>query len=273
MISANENKGGSAFHLLALTQGKWGERIAANINQNPPSHWVVHTWKASRVLPPVIDYPEDFLPQSFPQASLILALGDTPGLAQLIPDVVQMCGAKAVIAPIDHNASLPPGLTQQLVQWLEPLGIEIIFPKPFCSLTESTYNQDPIKKSYDNDVIREFARAFGKPTFSLEVDGGNISQVEVVRDSACGCARDVMEKLPGTHMDEAIERAGMLHHHFPCLAEMNQDSDYHDTLMHVSGHILLDAIKDQIDESLTATAYLRPHGRIEELEIEKQGRM
>jgi len=271
MISGNENKGGSAFHLIALTQDKWGERIAANITQNAPSHWVVHTWKAARVLPPVIDYPEDFLPQSFHQASLILALGDTSGLAQLIPDVVQMSGAKAVIAPIDHNASLPQGLTKQLVQWLDPLGVEIIFPKPFCSLTESTYNQKPIKKSYDNDIIQEFARAFGKPTFSIEVDGGNISQVEVIRDTACGCARDVAEKLPGTHTDKAIERTGMLHHHFPCLAETNQDSDYHDALLNVSGHILQDAIKDQIDEQLNPTTDLRPY--VEKIEIEEHGIM
>jgi hypothetical protein len=184
-----------------------------------------------------------------------------------------MSDAKAVVAPIDHNASLPKGLTKQLVQWLDPLGVEIIFPKPFCSLTESTYNQKPIMKSYDNDHIQEFARAFGAPAFSVEMDSGGMSQILVVRDSACDCAQDVAKKLRGTPGDEAIERAGTLHQDFPCLADLNQDPDYHDTLMNVSKHIMQNAIRDQIEDFLTPTTYLRPNGRTEELEIEKQGRI
>ena len=43
-----------------------------------------------------------WLPESLPEVSLILALGDTTGVAQLIPEIVQMSEAKAVIAPIDH---------------------------------------------------------------------------------------------------------------------------------------------------------------------------
>jgi hypothetical protein len=51
----------------------------------------------------------------------------------------------------------------------------------------------------------------------------------------------------------------MLHHHYPCLASMNKDADYLDTLMHVSGNLLIDAIKDELSAHL-ATIYIRPHG-------------
>lgn len=263
MVYSDENKGDSTFQLLTLTQSEWGERITENIKQTAPTHWVVNTWKAPRVLPPIIDYPEDFLPESFPPTSVVLALGDTSGLAQLVPDIAQMAGAKAVIAPIDSNESLPPGLVRQLKQWLDNIGVESVFPKPFCSLSETTYNNKPLVTPYDIELVREFARYYGRPSFVIEVEDQRINKVDVTRDAACGCARAVAEGLVGTEVDDAIEKTGMLHHHFPCLASMNQDANYHDTLMHVSGHILQDSIKEKIEDHLSPPIYLRPDGHIE----------
>ncbi len=40
---------------------------------------------------------------------------------------------------------------------------------------------------------------------------------------------------------------------------MDKDGDYLDTLMHVSGNLLIDALKDELSAHL-ATIYLRPHG-------------
>lgn len=264
MDSHNENKGVDAFHLLTLTQGEWGERIANHIKETAPVHWVVNNWKAPRILPPIIDYPEDFLPETFPQASVVLALGDTSGLAQLVPDIAQMAGAKAVIAPIDNNESLPPGLARQLKQWLDGINVESVFPKPFCSLTETTYNQKPLITPYDIELVREFARYYGRPEFEIDVEDGLITKVQTTRDAACGCARAVADGLVGIAVDAAVDKTGMLHHHFPCLASMNQDADYHDTLMHVSGHILQDSVKEQIKDQLSPTPYLRPEGHVEE---------
>jgi hypothetical protein len=263
MDSSVENKDVDAFRLLTLTQEKWGERIAENIKRTAPEHWVVHQWKAPRVLPPIIDYPEEFLPESFPQATVVLALGYTSGLAQLVPDIVEMSGAQAVLAPIDNNESLPPGLANQLQKWLADLHVESVFPKPFCSLTETTYNKKPKVVSYENEHIREFARYYGKPEFNVILAEGVITEVEVIRDSACGCAQYIAENLSGVGVDDALEKAGMLHHHFPCLASMEQDLDYHDTLMHVSGNILKDTLKEKIKDHLTVTV-VRPTGYVEE---------
>jgi len=44
---------------------------------------------------------------------------------------------------------------------------------------------------------------------------------------------------------------------------MNKDSDYFDTLMHVSGDHLRDAVKDEIRPHLTPVPYLRPSGRVD----------
>lgn len=253
----------STLKILAVTQGQWGERIAANITANAPSDWSVQSWAAPRVIPPIVDDPEEFLPDILPQAELVIALGDVSGLAQLIPDVASMVGASAVIAPIDRNESLPPGLAKQLEDWLSNMGIAAVFPKPFCSLTEKSYNRTPLVIQYENELIARFARHFGKPEIKVDIQEGQIQATEIVRDAACGCGRYVSENLVGTPVEDALEEAGMLHHHFPCLASMNKDADYFDTLMHVSGNLLKDALKDELGAHL-ATLYVRPHGRVED---------
>jgi hypothetical protein len=118
---------------------------------------------------------------------------------------------------------------------------------------------------YNDPFIQRFAEQFGKPEFRVTVDESHVTRVDLIRDSACGCARYVAENLIGIHVDESIEKAGMLHHHFPCLAGMERDPDYLDTLMHVSGNLLKDAWKDEVRSHLSVV-YLRPHGRVEDLE-------
>jgi hypothetical protein len=254
----------SGLRVLAVTQGQWGERIADYAGHVHPPAWVVQRWAAPRTLPALIDDPADFLPAQLPPVDLVLALGETAGVAQLVPDIARLTGAQAVIAPIDRNESLPPGLVRQLHGWLNDLGVAVVFPKPFCSLTETTYSLPPIQVSYDNAFIREFARVFGRPRFLASIDPDRkISALLVERDSACGCARHVAQGLVGQPLESAEHEAGMLHHHFPCLASMNQDPDYNDTLMHVSGHLLREAVRDEIKEYLEPPAYWRPHGRVE----------
>jgi hypothetical protein len=253
----------SDLKILILTQGQWGERIAENVKANAPQSWEVNIWSAPLRLPPIIDDPEVFLPEDLPSADLILSLGERAGLAQLVPEVVGITGASAVIAPIDHNEYLPPGLARQLEGWLKEMGVASVFPKPFCSLTENTYNRTPLVRTYDDETIRRFAKHFGKPKFSIDVADDEIEHASVLRDSACGCARSVAENLPGIPIKSALERAGMLHHHFPCLASMKKDPDYLDTLMHVSGNLLIDSVKEELKPHLSMV-YLRPRGRSEE---------
>ncbi len=250
--------------VLIVTQGQWGERIADNIGRFHPPSWVVERWSAPRRIPPVVDDPPEYLPPALPLVDLILALGETPGVAQLVPEIVKLTGAKSVIAPIDRTESLPPGLAAQLRRWLEDLGVAVVFPKPFCSLTETSYSLPPVQVGYQDPLISEFARVFGQPRFLASMGpDDHITLVLVERDSACGCARFVAQGLAGQPVAEAEFQAGMLHHHYPCLASMNQDPDYGDTLMHVSGHILRDAIKAEIRDYLEPTPYLRPDGRVE----------
>lgn len=255
--------GDTALSLLVVTQGQWGERIADYVGRSCPPTWTVKRWAAPPRLPLLIDDPAEFLPPALPPVELLLALGETVGLAQLIPDIAKQTGAHAVIAPIDRNESLPPGLVSQLRQWLWAMEVAVVFPKPFCSLTPTTYSEPPIQVHYANPTIAAFAHVFGKPRFQITVSADHhLSTIQIERNAACGCAYFVASGLEDHTVPDAVPAAGLLHHHYPCLASMQQDTDYQDTLMHVSGRIVQAAVREQISAHLEPTAYLRPAGRV-----------
>ncbi len=167
----------------------------------------------------------------------------------MLPDIARMTGAQAVIAAVDNEAWLPRGPAQQLRGWLGSIGVTCVTPKPLCSLTETDYGLARRKRiQYEDPWISEFARFFGRPELHLTVDPKKriISSAVVERDAVCGCARHVAEGLVGVSADDAEQEAGLLHHHYPCLASMGIDSDYDDTLMHISGNLLKDNIGPQV---------------------------
>jgi hypothetical protein len=240
--------------ILAIITGEYGQRHVDNIRAHGPDDWQIEVWRAPAVLPPIVDYPEDYLPESLPSADLILAFGEHRGVAELIPEVTKMVGARAVVAPVDREEWLPRGLARQLRGWLSDVGVACVTPKPLCSLTETHYNVRRHRIEYDDPLVAEFARYFGRPEFHIIVDpdARTITEVEVVRDAFCGCARFVAQGLVDVSADEAEEKAGLLHHHYPCLAGMVKDPDFNDTLMHVSGNILKERVGEQV----------RPHREI-----------
>lgn len=251
------------MHILAVTQGQWGDRMVDNIQANGPLEWTVERFHAPRFLPPIVDDPDEFLPDDLPPADLILYLGENPHAAQLIPAIVRRCGAKAVLAPIDNSAWLPTGLKNQLQRELAEEGIASVFPKPFCSLTPESCNYRRAAQSYDNEIVAAFAQHFGRPQFKITVDPETklITDVEVVRNSACGSARFVAQKLVGLSADSAEYEAGLFHHHYPCLASMQKewiDDALEDTLMHVSGFILQEEVGSHVKPFKKPPEYFTP---------------
>ncbi len=238
------------MHILAIITGEYGQRHVDNIRARGPKDWQLEVWQAPSALPPIVDYPEDYLPESLPAADLLLAFGENKGVAELVVEAAKMAGAKAVIAPVDREEWLPRGLARQLRGWLADDGVVCVTPKPLCSLTETHYNVRRHQAEYDDPFIAEFARYFGQPKFNITLnpESKTITHVEVVRDAVCGCAHHVAEGLVGVSANGAEQEAGLLHHHYPCLAGMGVDPDFNDTIMHVSGNILKDEVGEQVKE-------------------------
>jgi hypothetical protein len=252
------------MRILVLKTGDYGQRHIDNLTQHAPEDWKIESWQTPRSLPIVLDYPEDYLPARLDPADLILSLAELSGVAEMIPDLAKMTGARAVIAPIDNQAWLPFGLARQLRGWLERMDVNCVTPMPFCSLTETHYNAMRLKEPYDDELIRKFAGLFGRPSFKVSVDRQKrvIEEVTVMRDACCGCARFAADKLSGTDIADALQDIGLHHHHFPCQASMGIDSLFGDTLMHVSGNIMKDALKEALGPDL-AVQFIKPSGYVE----------
>jgi hypothetical protein len=248
------------MRILAVISGEYGQRHVDNIRSHGPSDWQVEVWRAPSMFPLMIDYPEDYVPDTLPSADLILSFGEHKGIAELLPDVARVTGAQAVLAAVDNEAWLPRGLARQLRGWLEDIGVDCVTPKPLCSLTETHYSLARRQHvEYNSPLVAEFARHFGRPELHLTIDPDTrrITSAQVLRDSVCGCAGHVAQGLVGVSVDEAEYEAGMLHHHYPCLASMGIDADYDDTLMHISGNIIKDSVGRQV-KPFKEIHYLRP---------------
>lgn len=116
------------------------------------------------------------------------------------------------------------------------------------------------KVEFSSPYIKEFARYFGMPKITIDLDDAKESIIDavVLRDAVCGNARYIAQHLIGTNIIQATEKTGLLHHHYPCLASMVKDMDYNfDTLMHVSGNYIKDNIRIQVKPYLP-NQYITP---------------
>jgi hypothetical protein len=214
------------MRILVAIQGHYGQRIADNIRNCGPSGWKVYSYAVPQNLPAIVDDADEFLPKELPEVDLLISLGEHPGVAQMIPDMVKKSGAKAVIAPADNRTWLQPGLAKQIERKLESMGVDMVYPVPFCTLSE---------KDSQNAFIREFAKYFGRPELDIELDKDKIKRVAVGRGTPCGCTPYVADGLVGIWERDAVEKAGLLHHQYPCLSTMVMDQEFEDTLMHRAG--------------------------------------
>jgi len=222
------------MRILAIIQGHYGERMVDTWRRYGSEGWQVEALRIEGPLPSMMEDPSQYLPGEIPQADLVVSLGEEPGVAEMLPDIVKASGARAVIVPVDNRAWVPPGLGRQLERSFARQAVAAVFPVPFCSLRESD-SEDPL--------IREFAHHFGLPEVELEVEGERVQGGRAIRSAPCGSTYFVVEELKGTKVQDAEERAGILHHNYPCLATMTIDWQFQDTLMHRAGYFTKEAVK------------------------------
>ena len=214
--------------ILVLADDEYGRRILNWVRDNGPDDWEFESMSLDVDLPQLIDNPLEFLPDEIPSADLILFLIQNSRKIELLSSIAKKSGAKAAIVAVD-GLWLQPGLRRQIEK---ELSIPFAFPRTFCTLVKQ-----------GNPLIDEFARHFGMPEFEIEVEDGIVKKVNVTRNAPCGCSSFIAENLPGTKVEEAAVKAGMLHHNYPCMASMEFDKVTGDTLMHLSAHNTANAIE------------------------------
>jgi hypothetical protein len=237
------SRSAETLRLFVLFEGRYGERVLENVRRHAPEAWTVEGWRAPSTLPPVVDGRLAFLPMDLPATDVVLSLGESPAAAELVPAIVERTGARVVIAPVDNVAWLPSDVVRQLGGRLAEMGVVAIFPKPFCSLTERSYNVREQMVSFEDRWAAEFARHFGQPAFRIECEGRRVVRVSVVRDAACGCARAVGGQLVGKDVQEAVVQAGLFHRHYPCLAQADVDSSLGEPLRQIADGLMRRAVE------------------------------
>jgi hypothetical protein len=240
------------MRVLTLYTNFYGQRFAENLETNSPDSWETLSYLFDRRIPAVVDDPEEVLPTDLPQADLLVYVGQDRNLAELIPDIAELCQVKEVIAAVDARGFLPTGLANQIQRRLTKMGIKSSFPAPFCSLTES---------EAEGPLTREFARYFGQAQMVVAVKDGQIQKVELIRGAPCGNSRYVAERLPGIKVEESVEQAGLLFHAHPCMASMDMDRELGDTILHIAGHLVKNAVNVALEKADTGKATSPADGR------------
>ncbi|HSW36298.1 MAG TPA: DUF166 family protein [Candidatus Limnocylindrales bacterium] len=236
--------------ILILQQGIYGKRIAENVRSKAPSDWSVAIWEVPAIFEPVVEDPDNYLPDDLPHADLLLHLAESAQAAQLISAVVKKSGARGVIASVDNVAWIPSGLRNQIRRELALQEISIVFPEPLCSLNEENAGYyESNKQPYTSEVISRFARCFGRPVLDVRVDReGLITEATVKRGSPCGSTEYTARRIIGMKTVGAIPTAGLMSLAYPCLASMKlgQSEAGVDTMMHISGRVFNSALEQAL---------------------------
>ena len=211
------------MRILCVVNGAYGERIASFLSQASPPGWDVLSWRGPVRLPVLLDEPEGHLPDSLPRVDLLISLAESPGLADLAPELAVLCGAEAVILPVDRYSWLPVGLAGQIARRCRERGLGFASPSPFCSLSS---------RPDGHPLINAFAVRFGSPDLHCEVAAGRVVSVGLDREAPCGNTQFVADRLVGVSVGDAVERASLLHHYYPCLAGMELAASNSHTLLH-----------------------------------------
>lgn len=227
-----------SLRLLLFTQGQYGRRILENISKRAPPHWRIDHVSLPKALPQIVEEPEEIV-NGLSLAGdwdLIIYLGESPSAFSLLPTILRRVSAGAVIAPADDYSWLPLGLERQIRSELEDLGVSVVFPRTFCTL--SPVGVPPVD---------EFARRFSSPKLEITTEDGVVKGVEVLRGAPCGSTWYLVERLPGTRVGEAAERAGLLVQIYPCLASRRVDRFFSDAPIHVAARVAHRAVERALE--------------------------
>jgi len=240
------------MRVLTLYTNFYGKRFAENLQKSSPNSWETLSYLFDRQIPAVVDDPEEVLPADLPQADLLVYVGQDRKLAELLPDIAQLSQVKEVIAAVDARSFLPIGLANQIRRRLTKMGIQSTFPAPFCSLRES---------QTEGPLTREFASHFGQARMVVSVKDGRIKEVKLIRGAPCGNSLYVAQQLPGIKVEESVEQAGLFFHAHPCMASMDMDRELGDTILHIAGHLVKNAVKGALEKADTGNSTRTVDGR------------
>ena len=216
--------------------------------------------KIGEGIPDFIEEPEEYLPKNLSPVDFLMVVGIHQDLLSGLPYYLKDSGIKAVIVPIEDPKWVPAGLQVQVLEEFEKYGIQAAFPKPFCSLSKdlNEYNKIGFHITKQHNFVDEFIDYFkiGQPivSFLLSKDGNSIEDTCVMQSAPCGSSYYVCQQLKSKYFKNGEsrelslnERISKAHHAYPCNASMDQDSILKDSILHVGGYLIRNAIRRELN--------------------------
>jgi hypothetical protein len=216
--------------------------------------------KVGENIPDFIEEPDEYLPKNLPQVDFIMVVGIHQDLLSGLPFYLKDSGVKAVVVPIEDPKWVPAGLQVQVLEEFEKYGIQAAFPKPFCSLSKeiNDYNKIGFHLTNNHENIDEFIDYYkiGEPevSFLLSKDGESIEDACVLQSAPCGSTYYICQQLKSKYFKNGKsgdlslnERISKAHHAYPCNASMDQDSILKDSILHVGGYLIRNAIRRELN--------------------------
>ena len=217
--------------------------------------------KIGENIPDFIEEPELYLPKNLPPVDFVLVVGIHQDLLSGLPYYLKdKKSVKAVIVPIENPKWVPAGLQVQVLEEFEKYGIQAAFPKPFCALSKelNEYNKIGFHLTKEHNYVYEFIDYFkiGAPIVSilLSKDGESIEDSCVLQSAPCGSSYYVCQQLKSKYFKNGKsgdlslnERISKAHHAYPCNASMDQDNILKDSILHVGGYLIRNAIRRELN--------------------------
>ncbi|MFX1279233.1 MAG: DUF166 domain-containing protein [Promethearchaeota archaeon] len=217
--------------------------------------------KVGENVPDFIEEPEDFLPKNLPSVDFILIVGIHQDLLSGLPNYLKNReNLKAVIIPIENPKWVPAGLQVQVLEDFEKNGIQAAFPKPFCALSKelNEHNKIGFHLTKEHINVHKFIDHFkiGVPiiSFLLSKDGESIEDKCVLQSAPCGSTYYICQQLKSKYFKNGKsgklslnERISKAHHAYPCNASMDQDSILKDSILHVAGYLVRNAVRRDLN--------------------------
>lgn len=203
---------------------------------------IAATIKVPSVLPEYLDDPRAYLPPSLPEHDVAVAINIHDEILQELPGVIAAAGGKALVVPREDPGWTSPWLRKKVAADAAALGLEIVFPKPFCSLAEEP--EHPAVNAMMRDL------KIGRPELKIKVEDGVLTRIEVVRSAPCGDTHYVAANLKGRPLDDRLEWwAAKFWGSYPCRGSMTFDPDFNDNMQHAAGHILIEELRRALEEN------------------------
>lgn len=182
---------------------------------------IVKIYEFPATLPFMLEDPEEYLPESVPEHDVLVAISVNEEI--IISFIKKFPVFKGIIIPIEDGSWITPYGIKSISQICKEKGIEVAFPKPFCSLNPQ------------EGVLLEFRKYFkiGKPEIKFTVDNETIKEARVIYSAPCGATYYTACHLHGKKLQDDLEYIiDSSLFHYPCIGGSNIDKDFNDSVMH-----------------------------------------